>query len=100
MFWPINYDFLLHTDVMSDGSGFGLTQKSNNRKVKEAIYIKLKQRVPTMNRDQGYHLYIFDSGKNIYVITSSFVAQSIFLDKQTQINIISLWTYAGYIKTH
>ena len=52
-----------HTGVMSDGSGFSLTQKSNNRKVKEAIYIKLKQRVPTMNRDQGYDLHIFYSGK-------------------------------------
>ena len=33
-----------------------LTRESNwhNRKVKEAIYIK--QRAPSMNRDQGYHL--------------------------------------------
>ena len=33
-----------------------LTRESNwhKRKVKEAIYIK--QRAPTMNRDQGYHL--------------------------------------------
>ena len=46
-------------NLVVDGGQMVLTCESNwhKRKVKEAIYIK--QRAPTMNRDQGYHLPAF-----------------------------------------
>ena len=70
MFRPIIYESWSHTGVTSDGSGVGLTQKSNKRKVILGGHLhQTETRDTTCYSEQKlkiavpYSNYIFDSDK-------------------------------------